>query len=391
MSTNYHTPIPTGSAANAATFNAPLSELDSALTAFATGEQPLEKLVFNAASTLTISTGTITPTASLHLVSSETGTSDTLSTITPLNNTLLFLKATSGHTILLTNSGNITTKNVTLSGNSVIGLFCHNAKWGLINQPLTDKLSNRLFCSGLELTSSSVTNSVAVSAGECASDNNHAIISLPSGTTIDMTASGINGIDTGSIAASTWYYIWVCSGASGSGAVASISNSSPTLPAGYNIYKRLIGTVITDTTPAVRSQAMVRGEANARKVYYTNSDNGAPFQILNQANIGTSGARTQVDCSALVPPTSDNVLALVATITPGAAYSAFWSIGDGNDSYILTGASTSQITYTTMTLRLVLGTSIGEVYSDTATTEDFSFWVQGYIDSVLGRLPYTPT
>jgi len=77
---------------------------------------------------------------------------------------------------------------------------------------------------------------------------------------MDITASGLNGLDTGSVAASTMYYIYAIHkpavyGADGHtlttpGATAgllSLSSTAPTLPAGYT-YQRRIGEVATDAS-----------------------------------------------------------------------------------------------------------------------------------------------
>lgn len=65
--------------------------------------------------------------------------------------------------------------------------------------------------------------------------------------TVDITASGANGLDTGSEASSTWYYLWVIyNGVTTSGLI-SLSSTAPTLPAGYN-FKGLVGAVYNGTS-----------------------------------------------------------------------------------------------------------------------------------------------
>lgn len=52
--------------------------------------------------------------------------------------------------------------------------------------------------------------------------------------TVDITSSGFNGLDTGSEASSTWYYLWAIAGSGQtSGVLLSTSLTSPTLPANY--------------------------------------------------------------------------------------------------------------------------------------------------------------
>ena len=51
--------------------------------------------------------------------------------------------------------------------------------------------------------------------------------------TINTAGTGANGIDTGSQASSTWYYIWVISDGTTTAAMVSTSSTSPTMPSGY--------------------------------------------------------------------------------------------------------------------------------------------------------------
>lgn len=61
--------------------------------------------------------------------------------------------------------------------------------------------------------------------------------------TIDITASGALGLDTGAEANDAWYYIWMIAKTDGTvSALLSASATSPTLPAGY-AYKRLVSAV----------------------------------------------------------------------------------------------------------------------------------------------------
>lgn len=63
------------------------------------------------------------------------------------------------------------------------------------------------------------------------------------------SGNGANGLDTGSPAASTWYYVYVISQVGGANVdvLFSLSASTPTLPATYTV-KRLIGAIKTDAS-----------------------------------------------------------------------------------------------------------------------------------------------
>ena len=62
--------------------------------------------------------------------------------------------------------------------------------------------------------------------------------------TLDCTTTGVNALDTGSLAAEKPYYVWIISNGSTTASVASLSGTSPTLPSGYT-YKARVGAVTT--------------------------------------------------------------------------------------------------------------------------------------------------
>jgi hypothetical protein len=71
------------------------------------------------------------------------------------------------------------------------------------------------------------------------------------GATISLTLStattGANALDTGTIAASTWYYTYTIYGTAGVAAIMSLSSSAPTLPTGYTYYCR-VGSLRTNAS-----------------------------------------------------------------------------------------------------------------------------------------------
>jgi hypothetical protein len=105
----------------------------------------------------------------------------------------------------------------------------------------------RGYLSGCILSNDGVTpnTKLDVSAGIAMDSTNVFLINL-SATVINFGVTGAAGLDTGSIAASTWYHIYAIAKADGTAsAIASTSASSPTMPAGY-IYKRRIGSARAD-------------------------------------------------------------------------------------------------------------------------------------------------
>lgn len=65
---------------------------------------------------------------------------------------------------------------------------------------------------------------------------------------IDATTMGANGIDSGDLLPSTFYYEYICYGSAGICGLISDSSSEPKLPEGYNSKAIRIGACLTNTT-----------------------------------------------------------------------------------------------------------------------------------------------
>jgi len=64
---------------------------------------------------------------------------------------------------------------------------------------------------------------------------------------VDITTSGLGGVDTGSSVSDNWYYIWLVSNGSDVAAVLSLSSSTPVRPAAY-VFTGLLGAVFNDSS-----------------------------------------------------------------------------------------------------------------------------------------------
>jgi len=114
--------------------------------------------------------------------------------------------------------------------------------------------------------------------------------------TVDITASGANGLDTGAEAGNTWYNIFVIAKSDGTVAsLLSLSATAPTMPSGYT-FKRRVGAVRNNG-----SSAFIEFEQFGNRVYYID------IPIALSAGAATPSF-TNVDISAHVPPTSREII-----------------------------------------------------------------------------------
>jgi hypothetical protein len=97
--------------------------------------------------------------------------------------------------------------------------------------------------------------------------------------TANITASGANGLDTGSESSSTftWYYIWVIYNGTTVSSLLSTSATSPTMPSGYT-YKGLVGAVANNTSDDFIGFHQINNEASL----------DAPIEDVSNSSTGTS-------------------------------------------------------------------------------------------------------
>lgn len=113
--------------------------------------------------------------------------------------------------------------------------------------------------------------------------------------TVDITAGvGAGGIDAGSEASSTWYFLWLIAKADGTvDAILSLSSSAPALPAGY-IYQALVGAVYNDS--------------GSDFIDLFQTDNKVVRQEVNVLSGGTATTFSSVSLATAVPTTAKTAL-----------------------------------------------------------------------------------
>ena len=177
--------------------------------------------------------------------------------------------------------------------------------------------------------------SVSVSADEIAVENGsnaYMILRSFSRTINSATSGAADGLDTGTIAASTWYSVWAIAKADGTqGGLLSLSATAPTMPSGYT-YKARIGWIRTDGTG---NKYPLSFKQLGRKVTYVLAagSNVTAYPIIATGTSGTFSAGTYTpttqSVSSFVPSTASHIrlyfnsqnTAVSAAVTPNGAAS----------------------------------------------------------------------
>lgn len=183
----------------------------------------------------------------------------------------------------------------------------------MVNVPL--KNQGLKYVNGLKLSNDGTTPDeiVVIAAGAARDSSNANDIVVDSALSVDITNSGANGLDAGSVANSTMYAVYVIADSSkykdAAGLFSLASNSTPVLPQGYDMYRR-VGYVLTDGTADILKFDQ-RGNGQDRVMWYRQS-------IASDVTAGASAAYAAVDISGSVPAQATQVL-FKCTFTPTGA------------------------------------------------------------------------
>jgi hypothetical protein len=147
---------------------------------------------------------------------------------------------------------------------------------------------------------------ITIGVGQVRDNTNTFDILVDSPLILNSAVNGVNGLDTGTIAASTWYAVYAIYDITGLNVVAGLISTSATAPlmpskkgVTYGSF-RLIGWVRTDGSSNF-IPAYILGNGNEKTNVWQNG-----IQVLN-AGSATTG--TNINCSAGVAPI-DNTLTL---------------------------------------------------------------------------------
>lgn len=119
-----------------------------------------------------------------------------------------------------------------------------------------------------------------------------------------LSSSGVNGLDTGTSAASTWYSVWVIWNGTTIAGLFSLSATNPALPSGYTHSAR-VGWVRSDGTANKYPLSFVQSGRSWRyKVSPGTNVLGTPVMSSGTAGNIATPTYSAVSISAFVPPTA---------------------------------------------------------------------------------------
>lgn len=207
------------------------------------------------------------------------------------------------------------------------------------NEQITNAPS--LYMNGLRMSYNSATT-INVQEGAARDSTNSVDISLVDGAQLNTAINGLNGLDTGTIAASTLYTLYVISDVTvnplnQTGVIASLSQIQPLYPFGYSNFRK-IGFFKTDGSANIIPFIMECFDGNNSPSRY--------MQYLVNISVLSSGSATtyaSVDLSAALPLLGFGRADIFTTLVPSAAGRQLFVRPGGatGDMFVMTGQVTS--------------------------------------------------
>lgn len=244
------------------------------------------------------------------------------------------------------------------------------------NDSLSLKFTKQ-FIEGFALARASNTTAT-LGVGSCRDSTDDQNIVLSSGVTINFGVVGANGLDTGTIGATKLYYIYSIADSLGGNATAGVASlsSTPLLPSGYDIYRR-VGWLRTNGSSQLLAFYQV-GNGNYRQYFYDTM-----IAVLTN---GTSQTLAAIDLTNMVPVQDNMPVYLHVQFTPATAGDNVKFAPFGSTATVIPGVSgvvASQVQQAQIKVLSKLDTATPKVlYINSAASCDSDIWLFGFEDAV---------
>lgn len=249
-----------------------------------------------------------------------------------------------------------------------------------VKQAVNDRVK---YVDGLKISVASNTT-LSVTSGACSNSTNEVDMVLDATTTLNAAVTGLNGIDTGTFAASKVYAVFLISDfteLNPPGLLMSLSATAPVMPNGdnggaYNTFRR-IGWAVSDGSTHFLT---IRQFGNGSERTYTYD---SPVAVLTG---GTATTQTAVSLVAVVPAVSGMIVKYNAAFTPASASNAltlYPSASTGTSTNIVSGQVAAVAVKQQQTVPTLLISGVPKVdYKVSNGSDAATLTVDSFIDSL---------
>lgn len=198
------------------------------------------------------------------------------------------------------------------------------------------------YVNGLGISNHATTpnTKISIATGSAMDSTGVYQLTVSSALTLDATTTGLNALDTGSLAASKVYSVFIVADPikqQAIGCLLSLSATAPLLPTGYSVFK-LIGYITTDASVHFLAGSWTAGNGGRRTFVYD-----AP--IATAVTAGAATSYTAVALTTFVPLVENTPVIVNFAFTPGAASRTLkMTPGNGTGDFVtITGQVTSVV------------------------------------------------
>ena len=246
-----------------------------------------------------------------------------------------------------------------------------------------------LYITGLRLANDSTTPDeiVTIGIGQCRDSTNANDIVVDAAISASNVVSGAGGLDTGTVAASTLYYVHVIGDSTGYNSptgLLSLSKTAPVIPGGYDMFRR-VGAVSTDGT-SDNQKFQQTGNGHNRTTVYDSGTLGVTTTGLPIPSSATTASQTLASIGVFTSliPQSAIELHIYASLVANAAGDSLMLA-----PYGFTAASTMFRTNASGTVEghvMQVPCNINTVqqayYATSSATATVAFTLCGYVDEL---------
>jgi hypothetical protein len=226
----------------------------------------------------------------------------------------------------------------------------------------------------LVASATGLNTNVSVTADEVMLENssNYYVTVRGVSLTIACTTSGANGLDTNTVAASTWYSVWVINNGTTTAGLLSLSATAPTLPSGYT-YKARVGWIKTGSGSPYYPLAF---KQLGRRVQYMSYP---PLIASGTAGSQSTPTWVAVTVSGASIPTTASVIHLIVQVTsaggsnnyvmvaPNNSYGAYNSTTNPPpyvlDTYLAAWTQAADMLLESSSIYWISGSSLGQIFT----------------------------
>ncbi len=263
--------------------------------------------------------------------------------------------------------------------------------------------AGNLYIQGLNLVYNSATL-LTLNSGQARDSSDIADISLSAPVNINIAVNGANGLDVGTIAASSLYYVYVVGSSNHAVANAgllSLSASAPVLPYNCDMWRR-VGAVSIDSGSHIRPFSQV-GNAQERTMWYDPGTGPSTKGVVIPSS-GTAGSATYVNLGVLTSlvPQLELECIIDCAFTPNSANNGLFlapaTIDNGTTACVgsmaaMSGAATGSaqievlrvpcaLPNATQRAALTIANVVTVLYASSSSSDSVVFLLNGYIDQL---------